>query len=33
VRGALGALVVVDSVRLDDCYPAVDYFENAEVPL
>jgi uncharacterized protein len=32
LRGALGALVVVDSSRLDDCYPAVDYFENAEVP-
>jgi signal recognition particle receptor subunit beta len=32
LRGALGALVVVDSGRLDDCYPAVDYFENAEVP-
>jgi signal recognition particle receptor subunit beta len=31
-RGALGALVVVDSARLDDCYPAVDYFENAHLP-
>jgi signal recognition particle receptor subunit beta len=31
-RGALGALVVVDSGRLDDCYPAIDYFERAEVP-
>jgi uncharacterized protein len=31
-RGALGALVVVDSTRLDDCYPAVDYFERAELP-
>jgi signal recognition particle receptor subunit beta len=31
-RGALGALVVVDSGRLDDCYPAVDYFERAELP-
>ena len=30
--GALGALVVVDSARLDDCYPAVDYFERAELP-
>ncbi|RZU71954.1 hypothetical protein EV384_0288 [Micromonospora kangleipakensis] len=28
-RGALGALVVVDSARLDDCYPAVDFFERA----
>jgi signal recognition particle receptor subunit beta len=32
VHGALGALVVVDSTRLDDCYPAVDYFERAKVP-
>ena len=31
-RGALGALVVVDSGRLDDCYPAVDYFEHTGVP-
>lgn len=32
-QGALGALVVVDSRRLDDCYPAVDYFERARLPL
>jgi uncharacterized protein len=32
VRGALGALVVVDSGRLDDCYPAVDYLERAQLP-
>lgn len=32
VRGALGALVVVDSARLDDCFAAVDYFERAELP-
>jgi signal recognition particle receptor subunit beta len=31
-RGALGALVVVDSSRLDDCYPAVDYFEHTGIP-
>jgi signal recognition particle receptor subunit beta len=31
-RGALGALVVVDSRRLDDCFPAVDYFEHTSVP-
>ncbi len=31
-RGALGAVVVVDSSRLDDCYPAVDYFERAGLP-
>jgi signal recognition particle receptor subunit beta len=32
VRGALGALVVVDSGRLDDCFAAVDYFEHADLP-
>jgi hypothetical protein len=32
VRGALGALVVVDTERIDDCYPAVDYFERAGLP-
>lgn len=31
-RGALGALVIVDTARLDDCYPAIDYFERAELP-
>ncbi|WP_329015493.1 ATP/GTP-binding protein [Micromonospora rifamycinica] len=31
-RGALGALVVVDSSRLDDCYPAIDFFERAGLP-
>jgi signal recognition particle receptor subunit beta len=30
--GALGALVIVDARRLDDCYPAVDYFERLKVP-
>jgi uncharacterized protein len=30
--GALGALVIVDTRRLDDCYPAVDYFEQASIP-
>ncbi len=30
--GALGAVVVVDSSRLDDCYPAVDYFEHTDLP-
>ncbi|MEV6341841.1 ATP/GTP-binding protein [Actinoplanes sp. NPDC051851] len=32
VKGALGALVVVDTNRIDDCYPAVDYFERAGLP-
>jgi uncharacterized protein len=31
-KGALGALVIVDSRRLSDCYSAVDYFERAGVP-
>lgn len=31
-QGALGALVIVDSRRLDDCYPAVDYFETIDLP-
>jgi uncharacterized protein len=32
IKGALGALVVVDTNRIDDCYPAVDYFERAGLP-
>ncbi len=32
IAGALGALVIVDTRRLDDCYAAVDYFEQAKVP-
>ncbi|MER7458968.1 ATP/GTP-binding protein [Micromonospora sp. NPDC126480] len=31
-RGALGALVVVDSSRMDDCYPAIDFFERSGLP-
>jgi signal recognition particle receptor subunit beta len=31
-EGALGALVIVDTRRLDECYPAVDYFERAGMP-
>ncbi len=30
--GALGALVIVDTRRLDECYPAVDYFEQVGLP-
>jgi Predicted GTPase len=30
--GAIGALVIVDRRRLDDCYPAVDYFERLGLP-
>ncbi len=31
-EGALGALVIVDTRRLNDCYPAVDYFEKVGLP-
>lgn len=31
-HGALGAMVIVDARRIDDCYPAVDYFERMELP-
>jgi signal recognition particle receptor subunit beta len=32
VRGALGAIVVVDTRRLDDCHAALDYFEARRLP-
>jgi len=32
IRGAIGAVVLVDTSRLEDCFPAVDYFENAGIP-
>ena len=32
VRGAIGAIVLVDTNRLADCFPAVDYFESNDVP-
>jgi signal recognition particle receptor subunit beta len=31
-HGALGALVVVDTNRLDHCYAAIDYFEKRDLP-
>ncbi len=31
-QGALGAIVLADTRRLADCFPAVDYFERREVP-
>jgi signal recognition particle receptor subunit beta len=31
-QGALGALVIVDARRIDDCFPAVDYFEKVRLP-
>jgi signal recognition particle receptor subunit beta len=32
VRGAIGAVVLVDSRRLADSFPAIDYFEEAKLP-
>lgn len=32
VKGAIGAVVLVDTRRLADCFPAVDYFENCRLP-
>lgn len=32
VTGAVGAVVLVDTHRLDDCFPAVDYFERLGLP-
>jgi uncharacterized protein len=32
VRGAIGAVVLVDTRRLADSFPAVDYFEEAQLP-
>ena len=32
VRGALGAVVLVDTRRFDQCFAAVDYFERREIP-
>ncbi|NAS24034.1 ATP-binding protein [Herbidospora sp. NEAU-GS84] len=32
VRGAIGAIVLVDTRRLADSFPAVDYFEEAQLP-
>jgi uncharacterized protein len=31
-RGAIGAVVLVDTRRLGDCFAAVDYFEQRELP-
>lgn len=30
--GALGAIVLADTRRLSDCFPAVDYFERRQLP-
>jgi signal recognition particle receptor subunit beta len=32
VEGALGAVVLLDTNRIEDCFPAIDYFEEHGVP-
>ncbi len=32
VRGAIGAVVLVDTDRLEQCFPAIDYFESRNIP-
>ncbi|WP_435897236.1 GTP-binding protein [Streptomyces tsukubensis] len=32
VRGAVGAIVLADTRRLSDCFPALDYFEGSGLP-
>ncbi|MCW5250557.1 ATP/GTP-binding protein [Streptomyces sp. SHP 1-2] len=32
VRGAIGAVVLADTRRLKDCFPALDYFESCRLP-
>jgi signal recognition particle receptor subunit beta len=32
VDGALGAIVLLDTRRIEDCFPAVDYFEEHAIP-
>jgi uncharacterized protein len=32
VRGAIGAVVLADTRRLADCFPALDYFEERSLP-
>ncbi|WSY72272.1 ATP/GTP-binding protein [Streptomyces sp. NBC_00879] len=32
VRGAIGAVVLADTRRLPDCFPALDYFESSALP-
>ncbi|WP_233161000.1 GTP-binding protein [Actinophytocola xanthii] len=32
VRGAIAAIVLVDTRRLSDCFAAIDYFESREMP-
>jgi signal recognition particle receptor subunit beta len=32
VRGAIGGIVMADTRRLEDCFPALDYFEMSGLP-
>ena len=32
IRGAIGAVVMADTRRLEDCFPALDYFESCGLP-
>ncbi|MFC0539912.1 GTP-binding protein [Kutzneria chonburiensis] len=32
VEGALGAVILVDTGRIEDCYPVLDYFERRDTP-
>ena len=32
VRGAIGAVVLIDTRRLEECFPAIDYFEQQGIP-
>lgn len=31
-RGAVGGIVLVDLRRIDDCFPAIDFFEDRGLP-
>jgi signal recognition particle receptor subunit beta len=33
VDGALGAVILLDTRRIEDCFPALDYFEERDTPL
>ena len=33
VSGALGAIVLLDTRRIEDCFPTVDYFEERNTPM
>jgi uncharacterized protein len=32
IEGALGAVVLVDTRRIDQCYPSLDFLEQAQIP-